>query len=215
MLVHEPDDAQIHATCAKFDANVQEEASLILWNVWRFAQQPRYSTQPACLDALSADINLYNALKEAHASKNYHSIRNWGMIFMYTRLTGLTASSSAFPHEDPGEYPQDSKIEDDIRNFLQEIEGSILQLVDGHISLPVWPPDGVSIGGTYRRHLTKLKIPALKGRPSLLLHNWGRFKSDPILKERLDNVFMPNNHTSVTLVPQPNAWSLMILKVSR
>ncbi|XP_006457031.1 hypothetical protein AGABI2DRAFT_122905 [Agaricus bisporus var. bisporus H97] len=178
MVEHEPNDAQIHADCAKFNADSPEEASIILWKLWRSTRQAQYSTQPACLDALSADTNLHTALKRAHSTGSYDIIRNWA------------SHNSAFGSPSP-----DCQVEKSVQDFLQEIEDPVSRIVAGHTSIPIWSFNGENVSQAGQRHLANLKIPALGGKPSLLLHNWGRFSNDPILKKRLENLFVPNSHT--------------------
>lgn len=216
MLEYEANDAQIHASCAKFDANIREEASIILWTIWR-PTRPQYGDLPACLDALSEDLDLHEALKHAHATQNYDTIRNWCTLCRYmpyfSSNGGIALYDTALSSGAPAHQFQDSIVDDKVQKFLQEIEESIVQVVDGRVSLPVWAQDDASMNHNIRRHLTNLRIPTLKGKPNLLLHELGCFKNDPLLKRRLNNVFMPNNHTSVVLVLQLRSY-LTILKVS-
>lgn len=71
------------------------------------------------------------------------------------------------------------------------------KLVAGDIILPLWSPPSNLTDPELVTHLTSLRIPLLKGKPNLLLHDLGRFSSDFLLEKRLSNIFMPNNHTSV------------------
>lgn len=66
------------------------------------------------------------------------------------------------------------------------------RLVKGDISLPLWTPE---FEDELSMHLQNLKIPFLKGRPNVLLHDLGSFKDDKNLANRLRNIFMANNHT--------------------
>ncbi|KAF9446423.1 hypothetical protein P691DRAFT_627847, partial [Macrolepiota fuliginosa MF-IS2] len=177
MLENEANDAQIHASCSKFDANIREEASIILWTIWR-SMRPLYSTLPACLDALAEDPGLHEALKHAHTIHSYEPIKNW------TISSQMQICDS-----------RDSTVNKNVHEFLEEIEESIVRAVDGRVSVPVWTPEDTSTSQGIRRHIANLRIPTMKGRPNLLLHEWGSFKSDPVLKGRLGNIFMPNNHT--------------------
>lgn len=70
-------DLEIHTVCSKFDINIREEASLVLWNIWK-AIHPKYSTLQACVKVLSDDNNLYDTLKRAHGQKKYDTVRDWG-----------------------------------------------------------------------------------------------------------------------------------------
>jgi hypothetical protein len=70
-------DTEIRDYGSKFDINILEEASYVLWYIWR-AIHPRYSTLPACIGALASDAKLYKALKSAHGYGKYDLVRYWG-----------------------------------------------------------------------------------------------------------------------------------------
>jgi len=93
---------------------------------------------------------------------------------------------------------RDSEIEVDIQTFLSELEPNMKKLVAGDIILPLWFPPSDIMDPELVAHLTSLRIPLLRGKPNLLLHDLGRFSSDFLLEKRLSNIFMPNNHTSVS-----------------
>ncbi|KIM37392.1 hypothetical protein M413DRAFT_20297 [Hebeloma cylindrosporum] len=168
-------DAEIHRLGSKFDVQVREEASYLLWYIWR-DRHPSCSTLQACISALSEDEDLYVALKAAHAHCGYDGIRRWKDL-PYRNLS-----------------TRDSEIEVDIRTFLSELEPNMKKLVGGDIILPLWSPPS-DMDPELVAHLTSLRIPLLKGKPNLLLHDLGRFSSDFLLEKRLSNIFMPNNHT--------------------
>lgn len=69
------------------------------------------------------------------------------------------------------------------------------KLVAGDIVLPAWAPAEGSLDIEIAEHLISLKIPCLKGKPNLLLHDLGSFSRDEQLERRLKNIFMANNHT--------------------
>lgn len=69
--------------------------------------------------------------------------------------------------------------------------------------LPSWKPDQFA-DDTLKRHISKLRIPGVRGRPSLLLHNLGEKKTklDANRISRIPNIFLTNGqHTYVTLDP--------------
>jgi hypothetical protein len=70
-------DPEIRALGSKFDINILEEASYVLWYIWR-AIHPRFSTLQACIGALTNDAKLYKVLKSAHGCGNYDLVRYWG-----------------------------------------------------------------------------------------------------------------------------------------
>lgn len=73
-------DHQIYELRSKFNIEVREEASYLLWYIWK-AKYAYYSSLPACIEALSEDDELYAALKAAHSRGKYDSIRNWKRAF--------------------------------------------------------------------------------------------------------------------------------------
>lgn len=78
-------DLDIQTLCSKFDIEILEEASYVLWNIWK-AIHPKYSTLQACISALTEDIDLYHTLKRAHGQRKYDMVRAWGMSFFLTWL---------------------------------------------------------------------------------------------------------------------------------
>lgn len=70
------DDDEISRRVAKFDINILEEASYVLWHIWK-ERYRGYETLPACITALSVNVSLYESLKLAHARRKYDTIRNW------------------------------------------------------------------------------------------------------------------------------------------
>ena len=92
---------------------------------------------------------------------------------------------------------QDTTVKADVDRFLTELQPTMRRLVVGDIVLPTWSPYSVYQESETLAHLNSLKIPSLKGRPNLLLHDLGSFTHDDLLEKRLRNIFMPNNHTFV------------------
>ena len=68
--------------------------------------------------------------------------------------------------------------------------------------LPSWQPDQFA-DDTLKRHMSELHIPAIRGRPGLLLHNLGeeRTKLDANRISRIPDIFLPGQHTYVTSDP--------------
>jgi hypothetical protein len=83
-------------------------------------------------------------------------------------------------------------IEEGVQGFLSEVQPSLTRLVAGEVSFSLWRP---TTGGRFQQHLEDLQIPCVKGKPNLLLHDLGSFGHDKTLRERLQNIFMPSNHT--------------------
>lgn len=183
-------DCEIHDLCSKFDAEVREEASYVLWCIWK-----ETSTLQECIGALVDDEELFTALKLAHPRGEYDTIRNWHRAF--TNKVFDCEKELNFSTEKPlkSSLNKDASIEAEIHTLLSELQPTMKKLVDGEITLPIWTPSFVD--SAVASHLTSLKIPCLKGKPNLLLHDLGSFKKDPVLEKRLNNVFMPNNHTFV------------------
>ncbi|KAJ3505936.1 hypothetical protein NLJ89_g7152 [Agrocybe chaxingu] len=169
-------DHEIWCLGSKFDLNIREEASYVLWYIWR-EKRAAYANLQACITVLLEDESLYLALKAAHAKGTYESIRHW---------KGIPAELSA---------ARSSGMEIDIKGLLAELEPTVMKLVAGEITLPAWTPIEDKLDPEIVSHLTSLRIPCLKGKPNLLLHDLGSFTREPLLERRLKNIFMPNNHT--------------------
>lgn len=86
-------------------------------------------------------------------------------------------------------------MEKRIGDVLFEIQPMMKRLVMGDIVLPTWSPPQDFVDAETVSHLAFLKIPCLKGKPNLLLHDLGSFARDVELERRLKNIFMANNHT--------------------
>lgn len=69
-------DAEVSNLGAKFNMEILEEASYVLWHVWR-TLHPKFSTLQACISALSEDTGLYRTLKLAHTHGKYDAVRSW------------------------------------------------------------------------------------------------------------------------------------------
>lgn len=77
----------------------------------------------------------------------------------------------------------DLRMEKIIEDVLREIRPMMKRLVMGDV-LSTWSPpeDFVDVGTA--SHLASLKIPCLKGKPNLLLHDLGSFALDVKLERR-------------------------------
>ena len=102
----------------------------------------------------------------------------------------------------------------EVNRFLTELQPTIRRLVVGDIVLPTWSPSDVFLEPETINHLNSLKIPLLKGKPNLLLHDLGSFIWDVVLERRLRNIFMPNNHTFVKFLQIIYICSLIQLDFS-
>ena len=69
-------DDEISKRVAKFDVNILEEASYILWHIWK-ERYRGYESLQACITALSVNVGLYDSLKRAHACRSYGAIQYW------------------------------------------------------------------------------------------------------------------------------------------
>ena len=191
-----PTNQEIHNQSSKFDIDIPEEASYVLWYIWR-EKYARYATLASCIEALAGDGELYDALKTARRRRRYDVIRNWSTSRHLFCVSTCLANTSKDAERDAS-TSRDAEVQKEIQNFLEELQPTMTKLVIGDISLPVWsPPDG-SMDPEIAGHLESLHIPCLKGKPNLLLHDLGSFQDDESLQKRLRNIFMPNNHTCVS-----------------
>ncbi|KAF9522898.1 hypothetical protein CPB83DRAFT_776352 [Crepidotus variabilis] len=169
-------DREIHEASSRFDIKVREEASVLLWYIWR-EKREEYANLQSCTTALQNDDELYCALKAAHLKGEYNEIREW-------RKSHVSSS-----------FERDAEIENDVQLFLNKLKPSLRKLVLGEIILPVWVPAIDELDAGTLDRLANLRIPCIKGKPNLLLHDLGTFSQDSVLDRRLKNIFMPNNHT--------------------
>jgi hypothetical protein len=88
----DPDDRELHALSSRFNIDVLEEASYILWSIWK-STFPRYSSLPACIDALKQSAELYSELKASHKRRRYDNIRNWSKCLFVASRRLLSAFS--------------------------------------------------------------------------------------------------------------------------
>jgi len=73
-------DGELLAVGSRFDVQVREEASCLLWYIWR-KTRVGYSNLQDCINALLEDDDLFQALKMAHAQGEYEKIRQWRSMF--------------------------------------------------------------------------------------------------------------------------------------
>ncbi|KAG6817695.1 hypothetical protein H0H93_007062 [Arthromyces matolae] len=169
-------DVEIFTTCSKFDVDILEEASYVLWNIWKTIY-PKYSSLPACLAALTEDASLYEVLKHAHVEKKYDIIRSW----------------SAMPRV---VFSKDATVIEQIQVLMREIRPAVCRLVSGSLNLETWAPSAENcLDDATATHLRNLHIPCLNGKPNVLLHDLGTFEGQPEFAARLANIFLPNHHT--------------------
>ncbi|KAF6752402.1 hypothetical protein DFP72DRAFT_904796, partial [Ephemerocybe angulata] len=162
-------DDELGKRVAKFDVNILEEASYILWYIWK-ERYTGFETLQACIGALSANLELYRCLKNAHRCRSYEVIRNW--------------NSSPEPS-----IVGDAAIDGGVKAFLAEIRPALTRLVAGEQSFAAWSPEG--------RNFSDEVVQHLEGSRICFLHDLGSFSTDDRLRKRLDNIFMPSNHTCV------------------
>ncbi|KAJ6617930.1 hypothetical protein B0H10DRAFT_2189744 [Mycena sp. CBHHK59/15] len=130
---------------------------------------PLYTHVEACKQLLTRRSELHETLKLAHVSKEYAGVRN-----------------SPFLHR------QDTSA--DVAKLLSELRPHLVDFIQKPDPLKFWAPRDATIDADFMDHVRGLKIPACPG-PSLLLHNLGKFEEDPVLKDRLNNIFTKGKHT--------------------
>lgn len=186
-------DGELQAVASRYDVQNRDEASILLWFIWR-ETRVGYSKLQDCINALAEDDDLYQALKTAHARGEYDRIRQWRSMASFCircRFVDSLAQTELSPKYFAGD---DDAVHNNVQEFLRRLEPTMKKLVVGDIVLPLWTPSNMLNPGTIA-HLTSLRIPSLKGKPNLLLHDLGCFTRDVLLEKRLKNIFMPNNHT--------------------
>ncbi|KAJ6536553.1 hypothetical protein DFH09DRAFT_1178826 [Mycena vulgaris] len=124
-----------------------------------------------CIDLLSNKPVLYDTLKLAHAEKDY------------TRV----AESPLIP----------PFVSANVRSYLENLRPGMEKVIRGEKTLKPWsPPTSLELDQETLLHIESLKlcrsdliVPDL----SIILHDLGGFKNDPILKDRTTQIFTRKN----------------------
>ncbi|KAJ6600707.1 hypothetical protein B0H10DRAFT_696473 [Mycena sp. CBHHK59/15] len=74
--------------------------------------------------------------------------------------------------------------------FIQECRAPLIEVILGSRTLKTWSP---SSNGEHSEFQKQLKIPTIRDRPNLLLHNLGSFYAHAESKERVDAIFNPQH----------------------
>ncbi|KAG6829215.1 hypothetical protein H0H92_005280 [Tricholoma furcatifolium] len=77
-----------------------------------------------------------------------------------------------------------------VPGLLKMMSKNLQKLVNGEIQLPFWSLERSTLPG-----VVTLNHSLGEGYPPMLFHNLGGFEQDPILKERVQNVFKRNQNT--------------------
>ncbi|TFK68933.1 hypothetical protein BDN72DRAFT_768678 [Pluteus cervinus] len=165
---------------SKFDVNKSADAAYVLKHVWAL----RNPSLKFCEAVLAQDDGLYKEVRDG----DYWTIFNWPLNEHASDLSNsihMDVDSTGFPVG--------------IRQFLDELLPGIRSVIFGDAAtFDHWPIEGSvssSMDPTVARHIRDLRVPSLGERPSILLHDLGGFRNDPILKNRVANIFLEGNHT--------------------
>ncbi|KAJ3965145.1 hypothetical protein EV361DRAFT_940200 [Lentinula raphanica] len=94
-----------------------------------------------------------------------------------------------------------------VLDLLEGLRGPLGQVADGTAFDPStsewlhrWAPSSshaTTMSDAILEHIRKLEVPHIwpLGEPLLVLHEYGRFQSEPQLNKRLDQIFAPNENT--------------------
>ncbi|KAJ7152455.1 hypothetical protein C8R46DRAFT_1121282 [Mycena filopes] len=127
----------------------------------------RYSSEKRCLELLQREPGFLDDLKMCHAFRRYKDIRNSVLI------------------RDPGIRPRAKKLMDEIRPFLKEF-------------ITEWTPRSEPASDSETiSHLTPLGLLTIRphGPPLVILKDLGSFSEDPILAQRVKNIFVRGKPT--------------------
>lgn len=132
---------------------------------------PTYSDEESCVTLLSRHPDLYSLVEHCRATKDYAALPCHPSI-------------------------RRTKEKDKLRAFLDTLRPALVNYVDGIDEFTRWTPDPYLEGdASIVAHLESLEIPAVGKKPSLLIHDLGRFQTEPKLKNRVDGIFRRNSTT--------------------
>ncbi|KAJ7152447.1 hypothetical protein C8R46DRAFT_1121262 [Mycena filopes] len=133
----------------------------------------RYLSEQRCVELLQREPGFHDMLKSSHASRTYDDIRNSVLI------------------RDPGMRPEAKELMDDIRPFLKEFITSKSPLME-------WTPRSEPASDSETiSHLTSLGLLTIRphGPPLVILKDLGSFSENPVLAQRVKNIFVRGKPT--------------------
>ncbi|KAJ7162003.1 hypothetical protein C8R43DRAFT_919865 [Mycena crocata] len=137
---------------------------------------PLYTHVEPCRLALTREGELYDVLKDSHASRNFDALRRHASLRRKQTSTNIST-------------------------MMEELRPDLIDLANQEELFPPWQPDPDDEEMTQitddnlRAHVTNLKIPATGQNPCMLLHNLGSFYEDPVLRKRVRGIFDREKHT--------------------
>ncbi|KAJ7095696.1 hypothetical protein B0H15DRAFT_774409, partial [Mycena belliarum] len=94
---------------------------------------------------------------------------------------------------------QRTQAKDRLYTFLDEIRPALVEFVNDDSSKRWTPDPEFEADADVVAHIESLEIPAVATRPSLLIHDLGRFQKEATLKSRVDGIFQRNATTRVKI----------------
>ncbi|KAF8336739.1 hypothetical protein F5887DRAFT_986297 [Amanita rubescens] len=104
--------------------------------------------------------------------------------------------------------------EEHVISFLNSLKPHMVDLVQGCLTLPTWSPaENIKspLDDRIKTHLEQLKLPCIRGKPSVLLHGLGQFADDPELQERVNDVFRPASPINTMFINTSGSGKTRIL----
>ncbi|KAJ7081316.1 hypothetical protein B0H15DRAFT_467114 [Mycena belliarum] len=143
----------------------------------------------SCVAILSSRPTLHNTLKLAHAEKNYAKVAE-SRLSHPTHSSFLLSSLVCLALIPPF-------VSGHVHQYLEDLRPEMQRLARGEKTLEYWSPStDLEIDEETRRHIESLKLFCPDDVPehlSIILHNLGSFKDDPVLHGRISRVFTPPN----------------------
>ncbi|KAJ7164760.1 hypothetical protein C8R43DRAFT_240075 [Mycena crocata] len=147
----------------------------ILVNLFLSARRPvdeELTSLDSCATFLSSKPELHRLLKVAHTEKNYTRVTESHLIPPFVSLAA--------------------------RSYLETLRPEMEKLVRGEKPLQLWsPPPSSRLDEGTLRHIESLQLccpgPFLVKEFSIILHDLGGFKNDPVLHERTARIFTRQN----------------------
>ncbi|KAJ7479801.1 hypothetical protein FB451DRAFT_1086362 [Mycena latifolia] len=132
---------------------------------------PLYSDKESCIALLHRRPDLHSLVELASGNKNYDPVQRHPSV-------------------------RRTKAKNEITRFLDKVRPVLMDFLDAGDAFDIWTPDpDLKVDASAVAHIESLQIPAVAAKPSLVIHDLGRFQEDPKLKDRVDGIFQRNTIT--------------------
>ncbi|KAJ6629880.1 hypothetical protein B0H10DRAFT_1212047 [Mycena sp. CBHHK59/15] len=158
--------------------DIADAAKALMLIVTTYLSQPGlpmdslYLSEEPCLDLLRREPELHKMLKDAHMNKSYETIRN-------------------------SRFVRKPKMSRDAQELLDDIRPLLTDFINSKEPLTAWSPYPPPTDPATFDHVKSLKILTLneRGQPLVILKDLGSFCDDPVLRHRIQKIFVRGKPT--------------------